>query len=204
MGTNPYYDPSAHDLPDKPKLATWQKIVLGAITAVAATVVIAPVAVALGGGCLATAPVCAAEIAEVATGGASGGSLTVGSVAAAGTIRAAQGAESAQNVVNGNRLREALTLESATSMFNKDGTLSEEAIKNSRMIQPGSKMGNPRVIEEFEARGGVGQWGKYSTPRHQSPTGMDFEVHFYMNEETREVLYYDYKAKFPRAVGDGK
>ncbi|MER6787917.1 hypothetical protein ABT330_25390 [Streptomyces sp. NPDC000658] len=56
---------------------------LGAVAAVATVVVAAPAAIALGEGCLATAPVCAAEIAEMATGGASGGSLTVGSAAAA-------------------------------------------------------------------------------------------------------------------------
>ncbi|WP_415924995.1 RHS repeat-associated core domain-containing protein [Streptomyces sp. AK04-3B] len=30
MGTNPHYDPNAHDLPDTGKLATWQKVILGA------------------------------------------------------------------------------------------------------------------------------------------------------------------------------
>ncbi|MFI6341117.1 RHS repeat-associated core domain-containing protein [Streptomyces sp. NPDC050535] len=79
MGTNPHYDPNANDLPDAGKLATWQKVVLGVVTVVAVAVVLAPVAVALGEGCLATAPVCAAEIAEMATGGASGGSAVVGS-----------------------------------------------------------------------------------------------------------------------------
>ncbi|MGW4043466.1 hypothetical protein [Streptomyces sp. NPDC004721] len=38
---------------------------------------------ALGEGCLAAAPVCAAEIAEMATGGASGGSAVVGGGAVA-------------------------------------------------------------------------------------------------------------------------
>jgi hypothetical protein len=83
MGTNPHYDPNAHDLPDRPILATWQKVVLGLIVGVAAGVILAPAAIALGEGCLATAPVCAAEIAELASGGASGGSLTVGSAALA-------------------------------------------------------------------------------------------------------------------------
>ncbi|MGJ5797675.1 RHS repeat domain-containing protein [Streptomyces europaeiscabiei] len=73
-------------LHDKPKLATWQKVVLGVVVGVAAAVAVAPVAVAMGEGCLAAAPVCAAEIAEMATGGASGGSLAVGGGAlAAGT-----------------------------------------------------------------------------------------------------------------------
>ncbi|WP_406458757.1 hypothetical protein OG782_00120 [Streptomyces sp. NBC_00876] len=78
MGTNPHYDPTANDLPDVGKLATWQKVVLGAITVVATAVVLAPVAVAVGEGCLIAAPVCAAEITEALTGGASGGSAIVG------------------------------------------------------------------------------------------------------------------------------
>lgn len=89
-------------------------------------------------------------------------------------------------------------------MFNKDGTLTEEAIKNSTMIQRGSQMKNPEVVEQFEARGGAGQWGKYSTERHQSPNGMNFEVHFYMNKESGEILYYDYKSKFPTVIGGGQ
>jgi RHS repeat-associated protein len=84
MGTNPYYDPNANDLPDRGKLATWQKVVLGVVVGVAAAVAAAPVAVAVGEGCLAAAPVCAAEIAEMATGGASGGSALVGSSAVVG------------------------------------------------------------------------------------------------------------------------
>ncbi len=54
------------------------EVVLGVIAGVAAAVVAAPVAVAVGEGCLAAAPVCAAEIAEIATGGASGGSAVAG------------------------------------------------------------------------------------------------------------------------------
>ncbi|MFD4943091.1 RHS repeat domain-containing protein [Streptomyces sp. NPDC058409] len=96
MGTNQAYDSNAHDQPDPPKLATWQKVVLGAVSVVAAVVILAPAAVVLGEGCLATAPVCAAEIAEMATGGASGGSAVVGSGAVAGSAAAAaRGAEAA-------------------------------------------------------------------------------------------------------------
>ncbi|CAL9661733.1 hypothetical protein SUDANB54_07006 (plasmid) [Streptomyces sp. enrichment culture] len=84
MGTNPQYDPSANDLPDVGELATWQKVALGAVVGVALAVAVAPVAVGPGLSCLATAPVCAAEIAEIATSGASGGSAAVGSAALAG------------------------------------------------------------------------------------------------------------------------
>ncbi|MDQ0904036.1 RHS repeat-associated protein [Streptomyces canus] len=93
MGTNPYYDPNADDLPDTPKLKTWQKVVLGVVTGVAVAVAAAPVAVALGDGCLATAPVCAAEIAEMVTGGASGGSLTIGGAAVGGSLKFVNAAE---------------------------------------------------------------------------------------------------------------
>jgi RHS repeat-associated protein len=86
MGTNPGYTPGATDeWIDRPKLETWQKVVLGAISVAAAGVILAPVAITVGQGCLAAAPVCAAEIAEAATGGASGGSAVVGAGAVAGT-----------------------------------------------------------------------------------------------------------------------
>ncbi|MFJ6662177.1 RHS repeat domain-containing protein [Streptomyces sp. NPDC091377] len=78
MGANPHYDPTASDLPDRPKLATWQKVLLGVVTVVGLGVAVAPLAALAWAGCLATAPVCAATIAETATGGASGGSAVVG------------------------------------------------------------------------------------------------------------------------------
>ncbi|MYT68363.1 MULTISPECIES: RHS repeat-associated core domain-containing protein [unclassified Streptomyces] len=74
MGTNPHYDANANDIPDHGKLATWQKVLVGAAAAVAAVVAVAPVASLAVTGCLATAPACAEGIAEVMTGGASGGS----------------------------------------------------------------------------------------------------------------------------------
>ncbi|MFJ2829955.1 hypothetical protein ACIPC1_20765 [Streptomyces sp. NPDC087263] len=70
----------------------------------AAAVAVAPVA--LGGGCLATAPVCAAEIAEIATGGASGGSAVVGAgtvVAGASVTAAARSARGAEAAALGLR-----------------------------------------------------------------------------------------------------
>ncbi|MFJ2851280.1 MULTISPECIES: RHS repeat domain-containing protein [Streptomyces] len=78
MGTNTNYDPNANDRPDTGKLATWQKVVLGIITVVGLAVAAAPLAAVAAPGCLSTAPLCAAGIAEMATGGASGGSLTAG------------------------------------------------------------------------------------------------------------------------------
>ncbi|MEU5718070.1 RHS repeat-associated core domain-containing protein [Streptomyces sp. NPDC020403] len=92
MGTNPHYDPHANDLPDTGKLATWQKVLLGVVTVVGLGVAVAPVVAALGSGCLATAPVCAATIAETVTGGASGGSAVVGSGVTLGAATALKGA----------------------------------------------------------------------------------------------------------------
>ncbi|GAA2932662.1 RHS repeat-associated core domain-containing protein [Streptomyces enissocaesilis] len=80
MGTNPHYDASANDLPARPPLATWQKIVLGVITAVAVAVIAAPVIVAVGESCLVAAIVCA----EVASEAIAGGGGTTGAVAASG------------------------------------------------------------------------------------------------------------------------
>jgi hypothetical protein len=88
MGTNPNYQPNANDIPDVGKLATWQKVVLGVITGLSVTAVAAPAIVAIGDGCLATLPVCAAEISEMVTGGASGGSAVVGAGAFAAGAKA--------------------------------------------------------------------------------------------------------------------
>ncbi|MFI9549820.1 RHS repeat domain-containing protein [Streptomyces sp. NPDC052016] len=205
MGTNPYYNPKADDLPDRPKLATWQKVVLGVVVVVATAVAVAPVAVALGEGCLATAPVCAAELAEMATGGASGGSAVVGSGAAAAGVKALATGKygAATNAANGARLAEQLAYEvdvaAASAMFTKDGALTAETIARSMKIQEGSKMGNKHLKAYFEAHGGVDQWGKYATPRMNTPGGegtrATFDIHFYKNEVSGEVYYYDYKVK---------
>ncbi|MFF4105416.1 RHS repeat-associated core domain-containing protein [Streptomyces sp. NPDC001903] len=69
------------------KLNLGQKIALGVITVVSLAVVVAPVAAEFGPACLAAAPVCAAELSEMATGGASGGSAAVGSWAVGGSGR---------------------------------------------------------------------------------------------------------------------
>ncbi|MEU9656425.1 RHS repeat domain-containing protein [Streptomyces chartreusis] len=204
MGTNPQYNPSANDIPDPGKLATWQKVVLGVVTVVGLAVAVAPAAATLAPGCLAAAPVCAAEIAEVATGGASGGSAVVGTGVLAGTaakgMASGAGREGAANSANGVRLAEQLEYEADASaisaMFTKDGYLTADAIASSRKIIGGEKIGNPHLKDYFEAHGGAEQWGKYGTPRLNTP-GREgtIDVHFYMNEVTGETYYYDYKIK---------
>jgi len=131
MGTNPHYDPNANDIPDAGKLATWQKVALGIVGVVAAAVAVAPVAVALGSGCLATAPVC---IAEMATGGASGGSLTVGAGAGASFTWA------------GSKVRYS---ETATAIGDDANTIQNfmrsAGAKGHDVIVHGDEMGNFRV-----------------------------------------------------------
>ena len=98
---------------------------------------------------------------------------------------------------DGQNLAGQLRGESANSVFNEDGSLSQGAIDNSQKIIDGEDINNPAVREYFESNGGAAQWGKYSTGTYQSPYG-PFQVHYYMNEETGEIMEYDYKAVMNR------
>ncbi|MEW2120318.1 polymorphic toxin-type HINT domain-containing protein [Streptomyces sp. NPDC005474] len=96
------------------------------------------------------------------------------------------------------KLADKLRLESANSPFSAEGKLTQDALDSSRLAMPGSKMGNKELQERFAARGGAEQWGKYSTPTHQSPYG-DYQVHYYRNSVTGDVMYdYDYKVVMNR------
>ncbi|WP_307839758.1 ribonuclease domain-containing protein [Streptomyces sp. MBT49] len=136
MGTNPYYDRNAGDLPDAGKLATWQKVVLGAISAVSLLVAAAPVAVGLGEGCLAAAPVCAAEIVEMATDGASGGSAVVGS----GAVSAAAGAGLKENLATGQLANDVVESLRATGKLPSNYVTKTEAAAQG--WKPGKALGN--------------------------------------------------------------
>ncbi|MGW6506541.1 RHS repeat-associated core domain-containing protein [Streptomyces niveus] len=89
MGTNPNYNPTVtDDWIDRGPLATWQKVVLGALTVVGVAVAAAPVVAVGAPTCLAAVVVCAEITAEIAAGG--GG--TTGAVSAAGGFsRASKG-----------------------------------------------------------------------------------------------------------------
>lgn len=100
---------------------------------------------------------------------------------------AAEGAAGAANVMNGVRLGEQLSLESANSAFTATGELSEGAISGAREIIPAGQLGNPAIPEGF---------AKFTTDTFASPSG-PFTVRFYMNPSTGEVFYgLDYKALF--------
>ncbi|MCK7626853.1 hypothetical protein MUU72_27770 [Streptomyces sp. RS10V-4] len=90
----------------------------------------------------------------------------------------------------------------ASSPFREDGFLTDEAIRFSEVIQTVDKMGNPILVGEggvgglFRENGGnVADWGKYASERYASPQE-PFEVHFYRNKVTGEILLFDYKIKF--------
>ncbi|MGW2009872.1 putative T7SS-secreted protein [Streptomyces nigrescens] len=100
--------------------------------------------------------------------------------------------------MDSQRLTDKLRLESASSPFREDGFLTDQAIKDSRLIISGERLGNPDLVGEgglfHEHPGELSDWGKYTTPRYSSPQG-GFEVHYYMNKKTGQILLYDYKAK---------
>lgn len=98
------------------------------------------------------------------------------------------------NIANGLRLGDQLRLESANSPFTQSGKLQPRAIDEVRIIIGQEKMRNPQIPKGF---------GKYSTNSFQSPSG-SFQVHFYKNSATGEVLYgADYKSVL-NAMSGGK
>jgi len=107
----------------------------------------------------------------------------------------------AANAANGVRLGKQLEYEAdaaaASKMFTTDGDLTAETIARSTKIMEGTKLDNPHLQEYFASHGGAEQWGKYGTPRMNIPGGEGtFDIHFYRNDVTGELYYYDYKTKF--------
>lgn len=112
-----------------------------------------------------------------------------------------RGTESAANFasknhISGLQLRQQLQAQQASSIFTKEGYLTEEAIGNSGLL-PIGQLKNPKLIEELSLRpGNLSDWGKYATESTPSPSG-NFQMHFYRNHVTGDVYYgRDYKAIF--------
>jgi hypothetical protein len=104
-----------------------------------------------------------------------------------GSRLAAKGINQADNVVDGLRLNQQLRLESANSVFDADGSLSQGALNGSKQIFAPGTMENTNIPAGF---------GKCTTATYQSPSG-SFQVHFYKNPTSGEVFYgLDYKAVF--------
>jgi hypothetical protein len=97
---------------------------------------------------------------------------------------ATAGTSGAENALNGVRLNQQL---SAQSAFNPSGGLSQEAISGSSQIFAPGELGNPAIPQGF---------GKFTTPSFNSPSG-PFQVHFYQNPTTGEIWTgLDYKVVF--------
>ncbi|BDE44296.1 hypothetical protein SLITK23_75410 [Streptomyces lividans] len=81
-------------------------------------------------------------------------------------------------------------------MFTTDGDLTAETIARCTKIRAGTKMENAHLQGYFAAHGGAEQWGKYGTPRLNIPGGQGtFDIHFYRNEVSGEIYYYDQRSK---------
>ncbi|RFA24180.1 hypothetical protein CAI21_22540 [Alkalilimnicola ehrlichii] len=97
-----------------------------------------------------------------------------------------------QNIANAPRLQDQLRLESANSPFTASGQLAPHAVNDARLIIRPEELSNPAIPRGY---------GKYSTQTFQSPSG-DFQVHFYKNPSTGDVLYeLDYKAVLNKMSG---
>jgi RHS repeat-associated protein len=96
-------------------------------------------------------------------------------------------ASSPQNAMNGVRLAQQLSLESAESAFDISNGLSQGALAGSREIISAGRLTNPAIPPGFS---------KFATETFASPSG-PFQVHFYMHPVTRQVFYgLDYKVIF--------
>ncbi len=105
-------------------------------------------------------------------------------------IEAVKDKDSAANVALYEKYKKELYF---LEIFNSDGTLTENAIKASKIINSssGEKIGNKKLIAELSKRGDIKDWVKAKVK-----VGKD-EVHFYKNLKTNEVYYeMDYKTKF--------
>ena len=106
------------------------------------------------------------------------------------TIDVVKDKDSAANVALYEKYKKELYF---LEIFNSDGTLTENAIKASKIIKSssGDKIGNKKLIAELSKRGDIKDWVKAKVK-----VGKD-EVHFYKNLKTNEVYYeMDYKTKF--------
>ncbi|MEU9488033.1 RHS repeat-associated core domain-containing protein [Streptomyces decoyicus] len=186
---------------DRGPLSVWQKVAVGGLSLIGGAVVLAPVAALALPECLAALPLCAEAGAGIIMGGADGGSIPTSRAEGivGGKVRPCHnGCNVVSGSLQGERLAEKLRVESANSPFTEGGHLTPEAIAGSELAMPGTKMGNGELQARFRERGGASQWGKYSTKTNQSPYG-DYQVHYYKNRVTDEVMYdYDYKVVMNR------
>jgi len=102
-------------------------------------------------------------------------------------------AKGASNIATAPKLAAGLRLQYARSSFKANGTLTDDAIANSRKIIDASEIGDRAIPRGFS---------KFSTQTFQSPSG-DFQTRFLRNENTGEVLFNNpnFKTIFNRTSG---
>lgn len=101
------------------------------------------------------------------------------------------------------RLKIKLGLEES-SMLNRDGQLTETAIKTAEQIPLKDPIKNPKVIAELTKDGSsITDWGKFRTVSTLARNGQRVQIHFYKNLKTEAVnLNVDFKVSNVTYLGD--
>ncbi len=74
--------------------------------------------------------------------------------------------------MNASRLAAQLTREEAASVFTSSGELQPQVIADSHEIINGTQLGNKQLVSELTSNGtDIADWGKYTTPNIQKPSG---------------------------------
>jgi hypothetical protein len=159
------------------------------------------------GVCAATAPLDETGVGEgmdaafIASEVASADSEEVAPSAEVATDAAEGTGPAASSMTSATGLARQLAGKEASSIFTDSGDLQPSVIRASGEIIEGPDLKNPEVVKALTADGSnIADWGKYSTPTFESPSG-PFQVHFYYNETENTVDYsMDYKAVLNRGI----
>ena len=108
------------------------------------------------------------------------------------TIELVKDKDSATNVALHEKYKKELSNLEISSLFNKDGTLTKEAILKREQIIAGDNLGNIELIKELTKDGSnIKDWAKFKIDANKA------EIHFYYNEKNNRAYYdMDYKTKF--------
>ena len=75
-------------------------------------------------------------------------------------------------------------------ILDTSGTLTRQAVTDSRLLIRGSDLNNPAVISELTGDGSnIADWGKYTTKAVTNSSGQNLQVHFYRNGVNGNINY---------------
>ncbi len=103
-----------------------------------------------------------------------------------------------KNSAKYQKMKKDLAKQEMSSIFNSDGTMTNEAISKSTPIMNGTQLNNTNLKNNLTADGSsLADWNKMS---YTVKTGVDgkqqFDVHYYYNSKTQKAYYgEDYKSK---------